>query len=249
MAVDLTSTILNIYTRGSIRNRYAYREDENSLSEGVMMDVPLNAGEIEIPMVAVWPLNEYLYHHDAIPDILTIKLAHQNYIPYYKSIDIYMEDVLTISWGNYGLIKLKVEQNDNTIIYYGANGAVFNANGFPLMMCTWVMERTVVSGVEKLQLVKPIMRISPLVYLSQANPLERYLSKKLPTAALSMPIDTGRFFPAECFLPPRNLPLDVEVIIGKIPFTTRVANKPSRSISDRELLSLALEHIDDLRHD
>lgn len=203
----------------------------------------MNGSNMEIPVLALMRILHYMDKRTQIPDVCTLRLFCKGYVSSFKTLDKFMAGVLRNGWGSRGLIAIEIPNQGTNYRYryYGAHGLVLDIDYNPIMVCSWLMKRVYIDGKYKMKPIKPVIHLSSEIFVNQCNPLERYLSKKFLTGALSYPIDCPAFNTNIIEIQPS---VPAEVIIGKMPFSVRYADTPSRSISDKELLALAAAHID-----
>ena len=139
------------------------------------------------------------------------------------------------------------------IPYYGTQGAVFDKEFDPVMMCSCIVERNKEKEESKsfYKLSKLILRIDPYAFIHKPTSMERFLNNKLITACLE-----NTFFMPSSYLyrnhlrisrPTEKFPVKVE--IDNCPFTVRSANTPSISTTNQQLLQIALNHIHEIIDD
>lgn len=228
---------------------YAVHEN-NSL----YMEVPIGKETFEIPLLAQYAF----FNYDEVmarekTDKIVVELIHTGASSTYKTLDSKLRDALARSYRRLKLTKIaSVNGLDKT--YYAACGAIFDENFLPIMMMSWQVERVRQENQEtgecpKYRFKRPIIRISPEVFISKGNAMERYIVNKIPAAALSITrIYTPRF--SSKFFDGSNdnwsKPMTIKIEIDDCPFVLRKTDKPSISTTNKELLDIALDHIEEV---
>lgn len=221
------------------------------------MDIPINQEVFEIPLLALDTfVNVIKNHTDDTTSFIAVSLNTVGREPRYKTVDRFMRDVLLEGYKGSRLIKLEVKQDSDTVLYYGTQGAVFDKEFNPIMICSYQiqrLERTVeVNAGEpdrieyQYKLLRPILRVDPQVYLRKGNPLEKFIANKMVNGCLE---DTFNLPPDHMLC--RNFirndeKLPVKVIIDTCPFRPHQADTPSISTTNQKLLQVAIDHIDEL---
>ena len=238
---------INSYTRGT---SYWYH-NRSSISPGKKkyLEIPIKEDRFELPILAV---NNFINltqdNRDLSTDVITAMLFSLEKEPRYKSLDRYMRDIIIEDFIDSRLVKCEVKQGEETILYYGTHGAVFDKNFFPVMMCTWLIERVWINEeTRKYKFIKPILRISPKCYIYQADPMQRWIVKKAASIGLS-----------ETLARPYNHSLNsnfdmsdsedakLTVEICDSPFVIKTADVPSISTTNESLLQIAIDHIEEV---
>jgi len=241
MAQTYYSVLDNVY-RGYAFTRHC-RYERNKCTPSKYMEIPVNKDIFELPTFA---LSQFLDTIKAKPDLETLvaELYSGGATPNYATLSRYMKDILQERLSTH-LIKIAIPvQNHDPIIYYGTHGAVFNRYLEPIMMCLWQVSRTPKPDVPTsydYHLERPILKVSPNCFLRQADPMERFLAKKLPAEALALNIRCLNSEEAQ-----RYKRYTVKVEIDKFPFTLKEGSKPSTSISDDSLIQIARDHIEEI---
>lgn len=256
MPRTLEETISRLYW-GDSRSQCWGSRDGLSNPNVRYMDIPINQEVFEIPLLALDTFVDIVRNHtDGMTSFIAVSLNAIGREPRYKTVDRFMRDVLLENYKNSRLIKLEVKQGSDTVLYYGTQGAVFDKEFNPIMICSYQiqrLERTVeVNAGEpdmieyQYKLLRPILRVDPQIYLHKENPLEKFIVNKMVNGCLE---DT--FYPPSGYTLCRNFirnneSLPVKVIIDTCPFQLHQADTPSISTTNQKLLQVAIDHIDEL---
>ena len=253
MARDLEQAIesafrgMNTYTRGC---QYWYGDRPIPVSTKKYMEIPIEEDIFELPVFALSDFNELTRDNkDLSTEAITAMLFSLNKEPRYKSLDRYMRDIILEQFTHSRLVKCEVKQGTETILYYGTHGAVFDKYYNPMMMCLWQIERRWVNEkTRKYHFIKPILRINPDCYVHQWDPMQRWIAKKAATAALTETIykPFGRDLTDAFEEIPYDARMDLTVEISKSPFRIRTADTPSISTTNKSLLQLVIDHIEEI---
>lgn len=246
MALDLDVVIERVFrcttsvSRDGLLHSPTQTQDDSSRSRSIFMEIPTDKDIIEIPVFVFQTFVESLNFPTTaiVAELYTIGNE-----PRYKTVDRFMRDILKLDF-SYHLITLPVKQGDDTIIYYGTHGAVFDKDFSPIMMCSWLLEKVVDGDSIKYRFLHPILRIHPGCFLNPVNSMEKFIAKKLPTAALTLASMESPFVVLNCFVGvTRCRPLKVEIAAN--PFTMTNVCPPPLDITNKELLQTAIDHIDE----
>lgn len=189
------------------------------------MGIPISASQyFEMPVMAYRRFSLL----SQAPDALVIDLHSYGHTPFYKAFDRYIKEILRSDYYKTGLVKIQIASN----IYYATQGAIFDCNFKPIMMCSWVS-----CGLHEGQLVpvKPLIRLSPSFFLSPSNLLERFIAKKIPASVISLNNSGG----IQAF----NKYYKITLEIADSPFEIREAQNPSVLTKSKDLCNLAAEHL------
>ena len=250
MARDLGRIIRNSFSdvdgtcRGLVQGRYL--ETPNNYDYGTkFLEVPINTPTFELPIFMMDAFTKMMVdrtYNDV--EAMVCKLYTTRLIPSYVTLNRYMQDIINASYKDNSLVLLPVKQGNETKYYFGTKGAIFNEDFLPLMVCSWIVERTEEDNEEsdrptKFNLIKPIVRIDPSCYLTQNNQMEKFIVKKVPEAILNHRIiHVGSFAFNVCSRQPK-------IEIDNSPFNIRVTSAPTLSTNNEDLLRIAKEHMDE----
>lgn len=138
--------------------------------------------------------------------------------------------------------------------YYCACGAIFDKDFQPVLMVSWTMERVSVEDAKeedwafRFRFLQPILRVSPEVIINKSNPIERYIVNQIIPKTLSLSVVTPAYYSrsdvfVKDFSTRSRTP---QVIIDKMPFEIKKVEAPSVSTTNKELLNVALSHIEEV---
>jgi hypothetical protein len=253
MARDLETAIERVlrgdstYTSGC---RYYYSPREEISGSKKYLEIPINEDVFEVPVFA---LNTFVNltadNRDLSTNVLTAMLYTLNKEPRYKSLDRYMRDIILEQFASSRLVECEVKQGTENILYYATHGAVFDRYFKPMMMCSWLIEKVGLNDTtRKYRFIKPILRINPDCYISQADPMQRWIAKKAAVVGLYVPLykpfnyDLTTAFENDS----ASDILDLTVEICKCPFKIKTADTPSISTTNKDLLQIAIDHIEEI---
>lgn len=248
MARTLLSSVRDLFNGGT-----AYGSGYNVNTEDSIvvkyMEIPLHGDVFEVPILALIAFEDSLDRlTGASPDAMVIKLNTDHRVSIYKSLERNMRDILIDPFVEHRLIPIKVPEGDRTIIYYGTQGAIFKEDLTPMMLCSYLIERVAVDGGVKYKILKPVLRITPTVYMHRTLPMEKFIINKMLPACLEDVVELpyNNLFSRGLFLPFDRSREIVKVEIDTFPFVVRQSDTPSISTTNQQLLQLAIDHIDEL---
>jgi hypothetical protein len=252
MARDLGNAIERVFrgvgTRGGCR--YWYSPGGEISGNKKYLEIPINEDVFEMPVFALEAfVNLTEDNRDLSTNAVTAMLYTLNKEPRYKSLDRYMRDIILEQFVNSRLVKCEVKQGTENILYYATHGTVFDRCFNPMMMCSWLIEKIGLNDTtRKYRFIKPILRINPDCYISQADPIQRWIAKKAAVVGLSVPLArpfnfdlTGAFETSAV-----SEATDLTVEICKCPFKIKIADAPSISTTNEILLQIAIDHIEEV---
>ena len=246
MSTDLHSIISDIFRpslhtyRGLIQAQYSDRE-LTGVNRGVsFMSVPIDKDIFEVPAFA---MNTFLNIQQNNRDFhqiasLAIPLYTNREIPYYKTVGRYMRDVLNSSYDR-GLIILKPNDKGIPSLYYGTKGAIFDCNFNPIAMFTLQVKK---EG-ESFTVIKPILRVNPLLYIYKETDIDKFIANKLIPACVS---DLYYLRNINRIQVENQDKMGISVIMEKMPFDIRRVPAPDASFEQHNLIELALNHLDEI---
>ena len=233
MARTLNGTLENLF-RGFNYAR-CYPDIGQSLNPTVKyMEIPISENRFEVPIFAMDGFNKAIRSNRNI-EALTVILNSTGYHSGYVTLDRNMIDVLLERFSRSRLALVNVKDKNNVLTYYGTQGAIFDKDLNPVMMCSFLMEKNQEGNY---RCVRPILRIKPQVYMNKANPMERYIVNKIaPTCLSNSVLANGTT---------RSVP---KVEIDECPFVIRTSDVPNASTTNKELLQIAINHVDEIIND
>ena len=214
------------------------------------LEIPINEDVFEMPIFALDAfINLTDDNRDLSINAITAMLYTLKKEPRYKSLDRYMRDIILESFANSRLVECEVKQGTENILYYATHGAVFDRHFKPMMMCSWLIEKVGLNDVtRKYRFIKPILRINPNCYISQADPMQRWIAKKAAVVGLSIHLSIPFDYHLTTAFETRvtSEPIDLTVEICKCPFKIKTADIPSISTTNEDLLQIAMDHIEEV---
>lgn len=214
--------------------------------KAVQMVIPIKDDQIfEIPTFALCDIGQTQDFLES--DALVMNLERVGTKPRYKSLDARIRDGFSIDFKTCKLWCLGLE-GDPERMYYITQGAIFDWNLNPIMMLTWQVEmRHEENGPTTLNLVKPVMRIAPHLFVSKIDVVQRYICGKMLTTVLGMG-SLYRLWISGCpsWLNIGDGPYRVKVEIDYMPFQLKAVNVPSVSTTSYELRNIALDHMEEV---
>lgn len=236
------------YSFENINQGYSWRNNSLNREEGIKyMVIPISEKPMEIPtfVLSQFETDFRLIHGR---DALIVTLKHLGKNTNYKTLDASLRDSLTSTYTNDYLIKLP-NVKDTTRKYYVTCGAIFDENFKPIMMQSWEAKKALSDkATAYYDFLRPILRISPEVFINKSNSIERYIINKIVPTALSLNFIGAPAAHGHDLFMGDNLGkrFKAKVVIDKIPFEIKSVNVPSISTTNEELLNIALDNIDEL---
>ena len=237
---DLSSTVYTIYT-GSY-SRYYNRIEINTLPKDETFLVFTLGDTFKIPAFAVETV-QTMWHENQITDDpvdLVLPISDRVALSPYKSLDANMRHSLYAKVP--GLVKVTVKKGQENIDYYVTHGMVLDATFEPILLCMLEGVKKVPVNEEKtcLSIEKIAMYLKTDIFTGKADPMERFLANKLPTVFLDQTIDGPRYSGFIVNDPPQEF-----IVSSSFPLKHIHPKTPSQTITNEELLKVALDHIDD----
>lgn len=158
----------------------------------------------------------------------------------YKSLERAMQDALTIPFQDYLWASL-VKEGTETILYYVTHGMILNKDLYPIMMASWEMECT-----DKFRYVRPILRISPECFINTTGAMEKLIVRKILPVALQGEVESYFGGSEESCIEADSLRRSIKVEIGDVPFCIKGVDTPSISTSNKALLQVGLDNLEEL---
>lgn len=251
MSRTLDTTIQCLFRIEQYNNCWKpYGASESSDKTIKFMEIPIKDDVFEIPLFAFNAFVDFTNDDSSEVSALTAVLDTNGHVPRYVSVDRYMRDVLLERFSGSRLIKLETKRENETFIYYGTAGAVFDKDFNPIMVCSYQMERVFNTDEEKVNYIflKPVLRVSPDIYLEKANPLEKFIVNKMISTCLERKVRLPMSYMLgnNIKVPSDYEEMHVKVELDDSPFIIRTIDTPSISTSNKQLLQLAIDHIDEL---
>ena len=209
------------------------------------MEIPIEKDVFELPTMALRHFFD-LVKEDKDLSMGKIVAILKNYgVPYFKTLNRNMQDIIWTDFNCSRLTELKINQGDGpTLYYYATNGAVFDSDMLPVMLATWKIERRQVDGRRLYRFIKPILHISTNCFLSQSDPMQRWICKKMSATCLKSPYNIYAL--RGCLAIERSIrSIEPSIEISDIPFEIIKTEAPSVSTTDQDLLQIAADNITD----
>ena len=134
--------------------------------------------------------------------------------------------------------------------YYTTWGAIFNKDYIPVMMLTWELEKEPLPDNTDFQykFTRPVLRLAPEVF-RKSNAVEKYIVNKvipeiLTLDGLNFPFREGLhgFYKHDY----GEVVPDVKIIVEYCPFRLSSVDMPSISTTNKDLLNIALDNLDEV---
>lgn len=225
---------------------YSFRTDSRAYQDrNAYMEIPLAGDMMEIPVFALSVLlNTEGVQSIEQPQIIAANMQNMGYTFNYKSLDVNIRNALESSFSQKHLIKIPSGNNH----YYLTKGLILDDRFNILMVQSWLMQRIPYKDTDdasRLKFAKPVLRVAPKVYEDRNDAMSRYIINKIiPVGAL---ISVTHPFTSKYQLIETDLShlYSVKVEIDDIPFRIVDTEAPSISTTNKELLDIALDHIDE----
>ena len=247
---DVISAIFSVSSAYSHINRLTYGNPILSapVTSKKYMEIPISSDVFELPLLAFEGFREMNLKRSE-SDMIVANLYSCGQTSSYKSFDSIIKDVLSTRF-NRCLCKIQVAGTNN--IYYATFGAVFDDTFKPLMMLSWVMERKADGeGVIKYHYKRPLLRLNPYPCINKEDALQRFLASRMLTTTLGTAIHIPYFYDCNSFIEQSQALLvrddyRVKVEIDECPFIIKGTDTPSISVTNKSLLQLVADHIDEV---
>jgi len=216
------------------------------------LKIPIDKECFDVPLFAIDAFHDLVTcGRDSRTDFIVAKLYTEGREPRYTTLSNFMPLVLLSEFKREHLIKLPVRQKDDTIYYYGTNGAVFDADFNIIMLVSWRIARTVnINGDPAYKFLNPVIYVNPRCVEEPDDPMKRYIMKKIVPTFSSLDTLAPSYFYRDS---PKFIMDDdswygyeVKIEMCKSTFKSKVAHLPSFSTSNEKLCQLALEHINEI---
>lgn len=253
MARELSSTIQAMFSSGDEREYtwWSRRFLQNHETDKVKyMEIPIKDCQFEMPLFALTTFTDKVNSREIEgKDAIVASLNTLGKTPRYKTLDRSMRDSLNERFSTSRLVRTTVGQGDNRINYYVTHGAVFDENFTPIMLASWIVEKErKADGDYEYSFIKPVLHINPEVFLYRDNQMEKFIGNRIINASLedSVPYPENYLLSERYFkMHSRSDRVSVKVDIDELPFSVYEVNVPSVSITNKELLQIVLDHLDD----
>lgn len=220
-------------------------------NKSLFMIVPINEDTFEIP---TFLLNKFInivdkdYENNVDAIIVDLNYLYQK--SSYKSIDSCIREVISTNFERARLIKI-ADVGDHFKSYYGTQGAIFNSDFSPLMMMSWIMKKVPKeddSSFFEYKFYKPILRVSPEVFINKDDSVQRYIINKIVSEVLNIGcIACPHIYSSDRFnINSMSHSFKAKVEIEPCPFVFKKTDIPSISTTDEELLNTVINNIDEV---
>lgn len=244
---DLQNIIKRSF-EGFSENVY-HNHNSNLLNNFLYMDVPVFNDNFELPVF----LLKKLFCNNPTDTInsancFSVCLNYCGVESQYRSTPSMVRDVLSKELNNTRFIKISFGSQEDDY-YYGISGAIFNKNFLPVVMMTWQVEKVLQDNADRpfiYKFVQPILRVSPSVFTAKNDPITRHIINQIIPKALDCRCCTPHIFGNPLFSDSTYHNYAIKVDIGNFPFSFRNVCTPSISTTNRQLLDVALNNIDEI---
>lgn len=245
MAKSIKEIIAGNYESDYIN--YNFRASNRAYQDrNAYMEIPLVGDMMEIPVFA---LSILLNSDEGVqnieqPQIIAANMQNMGFTYNYKSLDVNIRNALTSPFSKKGLVKIP----SGNMHYYLTKGLILDDKFNILMVQSWLMQRVPykdAEGASRLKFAKPILRVTPKVYKDRNDAMSKYIINKIiPVGALASV--THPFTSKQRLIETDHSHLySVRVEIDDIPFRIVDTEVPSISTTNKELLDIAINHIDE----
>ena len=208
-------------------------------------EIPISGDSFEIPVFAIPAFAAAIKESNNV-DVIAVRLNTLDYEAGYKGVERNLIDILIEKYDDSSLVRLETKQGEETITYYGTHGAIFNYNFTPLAVFYWLIDKINVEGVTKYKFVKPILRIDRSVFIYRGDSVERFITNKMLNTSLEEAVYSPyQWAVNDCFIESRE-DHQVKVEIDGHLLQIRDIDHPSISTTNKDLLKLAIDHIDEV---
>lgn len=200
---------------------------------GRLWEVLVKGDEVEIPL-CFW----HSYLHCAVEDRDISHLV----LPVYHSNSYTASTGGTLVKGAFnhclycgGFSRLECDKGGYDDVYYGTKGVILDKDFSPVWVCAWRIRNE--DGL--LSYAQPVVRYSSRLFFKKNDLVASYLSttlfKKLLALKVENPARRYSAYPVSILIDP---------VLDFPPYAFHEVQKPSASVTDRELRQLALSHVD-----
>lgn len=211
----------------------------------IEMIIPTNEDIIEIPVFVCSKFSSQVYAKNNY-EAMVVNLSKYDF-PSYKTIPSKMKEALLSGFlsSNPLIIKSTGESSKD---YFATCGAIFNEEFNPVMMLLWQFQKEISEDTTdriKYKFLQPILRVSPSVFIYKNDSVMRYIINKIVTETLKVgPVVSPAS--SNLYLRDTHTTYNIKVEISPFHFEMKKVACPSISTTDKELLNVALENIDDI---
>lgn len=253
MSVSLSRAVSRIFELSETSTCYpcATTSSWRDQLENKYMVIPVTGHHFEVPIFVLQNFNNLVAKdREYKEEAMVVKLDSYGFSSRYKSVERAMTDVIIQRFSS-RLAVLAVNHGTENIMYYGTMGALFNSSLKPMMICSYLIERLEDTQEDSpdpfiiYRLVRPIIRVSPEVFLDKKGAVEKIINNKILTECLSQYAS----LPPQFLIDHLEIPdgrTTVKVEIDSFPFSIQATDRPSISTTNKELLQVAIDHIHEI---
>ena len=233
------------YYKGGETHLGNYEEDPKQ------MIIPISTDIFEVPVFALYGLGKSYPAWEADYESIVVRLNYVGYQTTYKTLSAIIRSYLECSYRSSRLGKITLSE-DPSKTYYATQGAIFDTDYNPVMLLTWEIKKEPTAGDGgdyDYKFLKPILRVRPDVVLSKSDSLQKYIVNKIIPTTLALAnvrspkVDGNYHF---CLSNQDYMLRKLKVVIEDIPFRMQKIESPSISTTNKELLGIALDNLDEL---
>ena len=231
----------------SAQGSRAYSKNITNTGKLCDMVIPVGLDTVEIP---VFVLGDFAYitgnSECKNTDAIVVNLMSFDVNSSYKSLDADIRNTLYSDYRGIELRKLLSTSNYDHP-YYITRGIIFNDRFQPVLMLSWQLEKTSKAEEDPVYTFsRPILRIHPDIFINKGDAMERFIVNKILPAALNVQnVYTPFVYSTISCLKEAGRVFRLKVEIDRCPFTIETPDVPSITTENKELLNIALTHIDE----
>lgn len=251
---DLLTTVSRVYVRDILHDNHFYGWRSQTINDPTIkyIELPLIGDEFEVPCFAFNAfykavVDDYPNAPDAI--VATLHISHNT--SNYKTLEAVVRDLYLLGMRSTGLLKVQLKPEDP--VYYISFGSIFDSELQPIALHSWVMQKVYnEDGTSfKYQFKYPLLRINPECFTLKENAIQRFISGKLTSTSLSLRLEVHpdyiRLINTGLFSVPNIMhTMFPKVLIEPCPYTLKIADHPSISTTNSQLLQVAIDRIDEV---
>ncbi len=248
---SLMSTISDCFSNSIYNSNYRHHSMTSSRNISSYMVIPVSENLFEMPVFAL-PMftTRNMERTNEKMDAMVVEFKDASTRTTYASMDAKVRDALSMSYYSHELVRIAEGNAPNSPYYYGTHGLLLDKDFTPLMMMSWIMEKTSLEGEDSFafRYKRPLLRVATNVFRDRSNSMERYIINKIvptalsiynvrrPTMRDSLYYESGSTYTNQ----------QVKIEIDKCPFKFMKTDVPSISTTNEELLEVALANIDEV---
>jgi hypothetical protein len=248
--IDLRTAISQCFEISDSSN-YSPNHGISFTNKSSYMLIPVTGDNIEIPTMAMYSLYqvaEKITNKKPV-DTMVINLKNTGGYTTYKSVEACFRDAFTTSYKTARLRKLITVGNPEKT-YYGTCGAIFDETLKPIVMLSWELEKIYRDDEQdpfRYKFIRPVLRVTPEVFINKSNTVERFIINKLIPTTLSLTRIYSPIFRSKIYETNNgDCNLKAKVLIEDCPFVIKETDVPSISTTNEELVGTVLNYIDEV---